>query len=728
MKNILIMLRMALLGGVFLHCASAGESAQSAPALSQDPQAILSLMHSVADWQLAVKLPESQLTNWIQGAGYTGFMALSRLPGGKKYEEAMVKIGEKTQWKLGPQCRFHADDMCVGQMYLDLYARLRKPEMIADTRQVMDEFAALKDEGADKPMTHGIAVRHWTWCDALFMAPAVLAKLYTLTGDVKYHDTLMREYKRTTDFLYNREEQLYYRDSSFFNKREVNGRKVFWGRGNGWVFGGLANVLGSLPKDAPGRPYFETIFKQMASRIIATQQPDGLWRASLLDPDSFPLKETSGSGLFCYGLAWGINNGLLDRATTLPTVERAWAALSACVNPEGKLTHVQPVGADPKSFKPESTEAYGVGAFLLAGTEIYRLIQPAVHAGDKAVIVTVKNPLLMARASETVEIPWAAAAATVMEDSTPIPSQIFEGKLLFQSDFGPGQSKTFAVSSAPGPQFPVKAYGRYVPERSDDYAWENDRIAFRIYGPALEKAKSGAMVSSGVDVWVKRVRGLVIDKRYKAGNYHTDVGDGLDNYSCGSYRGCGGIGIWAGNKLHVSRNWATQKTLAIGPVRTAVELTYAPWDCGNGVTVAETRRIILDAGSNLNRFESRFIITGTNVVSVAVGLDVSKNRQHDGVITGGAAKGYFANWEPELKPNGSAATAILIAKGSPAEGKDPDHVLLMAPVKDGDPFIWYAGAGWSKSGDFADAAAWTAYVDQFAARARAPLMIAFAQQ
>ena len=367
---------------VFAHGVSCAQD-KGVSGFPKDPEAVLSLMQSVADWQLKVKQPERQLTNWIQGAGYTGIMALSQLPGGKKYEEAMVGVGEKTHWKLGPECRFHADDMCVGQMYLDLYARVRKPEMIADTRQVLDEFVAINAPGAAKPVAPSNLVSHWTWCDALFMAPAVLAKLYTITGDQKYLDTLMQEYKRSTDFLFDQEENLYFRDSGYFKKREANGAKVFWGRGNGWVFGGLANVLKSLPKDAPDRAYFEAIFKKMAPRIIATQQPDGLWRASLLDPESFPLKETSATGLYCYGLAWGINNGLLDRATTLPAVEKAWAALAACVNPDGKLTHVQPVGADPRNFKPESTEAYGVGAFLLAGTEIYRLMQSTSPTKNK---------------------------------------------------------------------------------------------------------------------------------------------------------------------------------------------------------------------------------------------------------------------------------------------------------------------------------------------------------
>ena len=151
---------------------------------------------------------------------------------------------------------------------------------------------------------------------------------------------------------------------------------MFWGRGNGWAVAGLARVLQYLPKDHPDRPRYETLFTEMAAKIAALQQPDGLWRASLLDPASYPLKETSGSGFFCFALAWGVNNGYLDRATYRPAVEKAWTALAGCVQPDGKLTHVQPIGADPKQFDPEATEVYGVGAFLLAGSEIYKLCQP----------------------------------------------------------------------------------------------------------------------------------------------------------------------------------------------------------------------------------------------------------------------------------------------------------------------------------------------------------------
>lgn len=344
-------------------------------------------------------------------------------------------------------------------------------------------------------------------------------------------------------------------------------------------------------------------------------------------------------------------------------------------------------------------------------------------AGGGDLSVTAENTLSFARAAETLEIPWSAEAATVVEEGKPIPSQLFEGKVLFQSDFAPGQTRRFTIHGAGGPLFPVKSYGRYVPERYDDYAWENDRIAYRIYGPGLETAKGEPLVSSGIDVWVKRTRNLVIDLWYKRGHYHEDHGEGLDNYSCGPFRGCGGIGVWTGGKLRVSRNWATQRTLATGPIRTVAEIGYAKWNAGPGVSVTESRRIILDAGSNLNRFESRFTVAGTDVITIAVGLDVSKARKHDGVVSGSGAKGFFADWEPELKPNGNTATAILMAADGVADARFQDQVLLLASARTGEPFVWYAGAGWSRSGDFADAAAWEGYVEQFRQRLKTPLKI-----
>jgi rhamnogalacturonyl hydrolase YesR len=253
-----------------------------------------------------------------------------------------------------------------------LFFQLRDPKMIAPMRTCFDEILADPHEGTLQYTAPDKRDR-WSWCDALFMGPPTWLRLYKATGDKRYLDFAVTNWWRTSDYLYDPDEHLYYRDSTYFEKREANGEKVFWGRGNGWVMGGLVRMLQYLPADHPARGRFEQQFKEMSVKLLACQQDDGLWRASLLDPTSYPLKETSSSGFCTYAFAWGVNQGLLDRTTFEPAVRKAWAALVACVQPDGKLTHVQPIGADPKKFDDNATEVYGVGAFLLAGSEVYRL-------------------------------------------------------------------------------------------------------------------------------------------------------------------------------------------------------------------------------------------------------------------------------------------------------------------------------------------------------------------
>jgi len=348
------------------------------PMFAQDiqPNEVLSTMKKVADWQLAH--PGKHLTtDWTQGALYAGMMALGRLDA--RYLDEMIKIGEKNEWKLGPRM-YHADDHAVGQMYCELFLLRKDPKMIAPMKEVFDQILAHPDTRPIGGAIHARKnkaepMRYW-WCDALFMGPPAWVRLSAATGEKKYLDFAVQEWKATSDYLYDKEEHLYFRDNSYFQKREANGKKIFWSRGNGWVMGGLARVLPFLPNDHPDRAFFETQFREMSDAVLKCQQADGLWRASLLDPESYPLKETSGSGFYCYALTWGINNGLLDRARFEPSVRKAWAALTACVAPDGKLTHVQPIGADPKKFDPNHSDVYGVGAFLLAGSEILKLVQP----------------------------------------------------------------------------------------------------------------------------------------------------------------------------------------------------------------------------------------------------------------------------------------------------------------------------------------------------------------
>jgi rhamnogalacturonyl hydrolase YesR len=205
------------------------------------------------------------------------------------------------------------------------------------------------------------------------MAPPVLAQLSVVTGDNHYLDFMDHQWSLTTAALYDPREHLYFRDNRFLSMHEANGEKVFWSRGNGWVLAGLALVLDRLPLNDPLRAKYETQFREMAARIAALQPADGLWRASLLDPGAYPSPEISGSAFFTYALAWGIHHHLLDRKKYLPVVTKAWSAMLTHVYADGRLGSIQPIGGEPGKFKPSSSYVYGVGAFLLAGSELVQL-------------------------------------------------------------------------------------------------------------------------------------------------------------------------------------------------------------------------------------------------------------------------------------------------------------------------------------------------------------------
>jgi rhamnogalacturonyl hydrolase YesR len=325
----------------------------------------------VARWQLAHQ--KHPLFDWTNGAFFAGVFAAYQTTHDPKLMRAMMEMGEKNEWRPGP--RFdHADDLTITQTYLDLYRLTKNRKMLFATRAVVDR---LKAETGPEVAKHGIT---WWWCDALFMGPPALAKLARITGDRSYLDLNDRFFRETYGLLYNHEENLYARDASYLidaqgnGKREANGKNVFWSRGNGWVVGGLVRLLDELPRNHPTREFYLDQYRSMMERVVTLQQADGLWRASLLDPDSFPGGEASGSGFYIYAMAWGINHRVLSRDKYLPAAKKAWAALNTLVQPEGMVGWTQPIGADPRrNFGPESWEVYGAGAFLLAGSEMVKL-------------------------------------------------------------------------------------------------------------------------------------------------------------------------------------------------------------------------------------------------------------------------------------------------------------------------------------------------------------------
>jgi len=328
-------------------------------------------MTKAALWQFAN--PKHELFDWTNGAFYAGVSAAYKTTGNRKLLDEMIKMGSVNQWKPGPRLQ-HADDIAICQTYVDLFRIEKEKSMIQPFINNMEKFLVTPFP------VNGIQKITWWWCDALFMAPPALVKLSVSTGDKRYMKKNDELFHECYDLLFDKNEHLFARDLGYVikgdasDRHEANGQKIFWSRGNGWVMGGLVLVLSELPKDYAERAFYENIYKEMAEKITSLQQEDGLWRASLLDPASYPGGEASGSGFYTFALAWGINNGLLNRDMYLPVVQKAWKGLNGLIQPDGHVGWCQPIGADPKkNFSAESWEVYGTGAFLLAGSEIIKL-------------------------------------------------------------------------------------------------------------------------------------------------------------------------------------------------------------------------------------------------------------------------------------------------------------------------------------------------------------------
>jgi unsaturated rhamnogalacturonyl hydrolase len=643
------------------------------------PAAITTALKRSADWQLA-NPSGTEIRDWIIAPLYDGLLRTALTTGDANYLAAVIRLGTQSGWTPSNRA-YHADDHAVGHAWLDIYlmdpSRKERLAPMADRlSQVIAHPVTEKIEHGKKPKTKGVSVSdRWTWCDALYMAPPTLARLFTATGNRKYLEFLDQEFQFTYDHLYDPEEKLFFRDATFFQKRAPNGKKTFWSRGNGWVYGGLALMLDHLPKDHGKRPFYEKLFEEMTTAILAAQQADGLWHPSLLDPKEIDAGETSGSGFFTFGLAWGVNHGLLDRATHQPAITRAWNGLMTRVKPDGLVGYVQPVGAAPDHLEPGDTQDYGTGAFLLAGSEILRMLG----------VAPVDGPSLLK-----------AAEKLVTGDGT------------------------------------LRAYARLVPERMDDLAWENDKVAFRICGPALRSGPE----DSGIDIWCKRVARPILDKWYSDDlthgiSYHKDHGEGLDAYKVGDARGCGGLGLWINNQLVTADTYISAEIIWTGPEVAEFHTVYQYPVKVEGKRLLEYRVTRLRLGERLSDITSTFSTqpnqrfrnrkVGMKLpYEIAIGL----NSQDKGAsMTLEDEKGRIAIYEA-LAEKGlgtgvlvNPATVVRTAR-LPATDRDRKnaHALVIVRPDDQGRVSYRSGFAWAGDGEVATAAAWLQYLESDAVR------------
>jgi hypothetical protein len=394
---------------------------------------------------------------------------------------------------------------------------------------------------------------------------------------------------------------------------------------------------------------------------------------------------------------------------------------------------------------PAAAPAAAPGAAAPAGAKAGA--KPAVGADVDLFVVTAANPSAFARPRETIALSRADVldrvsgfelkmAVVVDAGGRPVPSQLVDmtgddepDELVFQADFAPGEVKRFGLRRGQRKLTAAaehKVYGRFVRERHDDFVWENELVAHRMYGPELETWHKDPLVSSGIDTWSKRTPKLVVNEWYMTDDYHVDSGQGADFYGVGKSRGCGGLGVWSGGKLHPSRNFTRSRVLANGPIRLVFELSYAPWDVPGGLHISETKRVILDAGTPFNRFESTF--SGAKG-ALALGIGIAKHAGSAVQIDTGSSA--MRVWEPVKDTKGTASgnlgCAVVLSPGAPLEAQSSElDYVAVTPTDAAGRIVYRVGSTWDRAGRVRDAAAWAKTVENLAARVAVPLQVAVA--
>ncbi len=694
---------------------------------------------------------------WDEAAYHTGNIEAYKLLKDQKMLDYSIRWAEHNHWKgatepdskkwkyrqygEGQDYVLFGDWQICFQTYIDLYnidpANKKSEQKVARAKEVMGYEADSKDND------------YWWWADALYMVMPVMTKMYLLTGDTKYLDKLYENLCFSDSIMLDNATGLYFRDGKYVYPKHTttNGKKDFWARGDGWVLAGLAKVLQDMPKDYSHQPFFAEKFVRLAQAVKELQQPQGHWTRSMMDTEHAPGYETSGTAFFCYGLLWGINNGYLPKKMYAPTVEKAWYYLSeVALQTSGKVGYVQPIGerAIPGQTVDANSQAnFGVGAFLLAACEYCRYLQ------TEKLTLTFQNKSGWQR-QEVAEVDMQKICEQLgISPDEPIVienmagqevdyQKTYDGKLLLFVSVHPHGKASFTISK--GKPSTPKAYvrGKVYPIRKDDLAWENDRSAYRLYGPALQKTGER---SFGIDVWVKNTPELVVEERYtkdregnmmedslrKAGqkvalaeidrntSFHLDHGNGMDAYGVGPSLGCGAPALMNDGKLVFPYCYKTCRIHDNGPLRFTAELTYGT--TAEGIT--EHRLISLDKGSHFNRMTVWY--DGIKQpTALAAGVVLHGN---EGIALG---KNYVRYADPTdrpdlhqsqvyvatLFPNGVNKTKVL--KG------ELNHAIGIVSHYQGAPYTYYFGSAWSLY-DVCSEAQWQTVIDEFMNNLRRPL-------
>ena len=344
-----------------------------------DEQTIKNTIRSVAEYQIKSYNGNIPVKDWLIGTFYSSFIAAYQVTDDKWYLDQAYEWGQRSEWDINKP--LNADDVCPGQTYLDIYFIKKDKSMYKTLDTKLSPFLEMKEAAPEllhsylkKPIA--ITGRNvWSWCDALYMAPPVYARMAKATSNTKYLEMMDRLYWDSVDFLYSEEDNLFHRNSKVKTEKErtPSGKKVFWSRGNGWVIGGLARMIEYLPQDNGMQDKYLKLFKDLAYSLAKYQMEDGMWRSSVNDPSWYPLKETSGSAFFVYAFAKGINEGWLPREYFMPVLLKGWSGLMSCVTPQGKVGYSQVVAGSPYDVRPHDSKNYTTGAFILAASEMLKI-------------------------------------------------------------------------------------------------------------------------------------------------------------------------------------------------------------------------------------------------------------------------------------------------------------------------------------------------------------------